>query len=118
MIRPLDNFLERVERVQQSSDGHRASCPNPLHGKGRGDINPSLSVTTGEDGRVLLKCHAGCSLEDILGAMGLDKRDLFERNDSWEGGLFPPWKDGQHVNTLVPPAWRTTRSTLVYRSIS
>ncbi len=48
-----------------------ALCP------GHQDRNPSLSVGTGQDGRVLLKCHAGCELEDILGALGLAKSDLF-----------------------------------------
>ena len=40
------------------------------------DRNPSLSVTEGTDGRVLLHCHAGCSTEDIRQALGLDWRDL------------------------------------------
>ena len=35
------------------------------------DRNPSLSVKTGDDGRALIHCHAGCSFEAIVAALGL-----------------------------------------------
>src|SRR5262249_51337398 len=41
------------------------------------DRVPSLSIKEGSDGRVLLHCHAGCSIDDILRALGLARRDLF-----------------------------------------
>ena len=41
------------------------------------DRHPSLSVSLGQDGRALLKCHADCSLETILVALGASKGDLF-----------------------------------------
>ena len=43
---------------------------------------------------MLVKCFAGCSLEDIIGAIGLDKRDLFEHNGSGEGGPSTPSNSG------------------------
>jgi len=98
MNRPFDNFLERLEGVRKSSEGYEARCPSPKHGRRRGDLNPSLSLGEGHDGRVLVKCLAGCSLADIVGAIGLDERDLFERNDSGEGGINPPTNHGQRVN--------------------
>lgn len=52
-----------------------AACPGPLHD--RGDRNPSLSVGEGDDGRALVYCHVGCSLEDIVDALGLGMADLF-----------------------------------------
>lgn len=48
-----------------------ARCP------AHGDAHQSLSVGIGKDGRVLLKCHAGCTTADIAGAMGLTMKDLF-----------------------------------------
>jgi hypothetical protein len=36
----------------------------------------SLSIGPGKNGRVLLKCHAGCSFERILAAAGLDAKQL------------------------------------------
>jgi len=46
-----------------------------------------LSISVGEQGQVLLKCFAGCSLERIVEAMGLTMTDLFP-----DAGLVP---DGQ-----------------------
>ena len=34
------------------------------------DNNPSLSIGEGDNGRLLLYCHAGCSFEDIRKALG------------------------------------------------
>jgi len=48
-----------------------ASCPVVDHGQGNGDRNPSLSVTD-SDGKLLLKCHGGCSQHDVWAAV----RDL------------------------------------------
>ena len=41
------------------------------------DRNPSLSIGTGQDGRVLLHCWPGCRTSDILAALGLKPKDLF-----------------------------------------
>lgn len=41
------------------------------------DRSPSLSIREGEAGRVLLHCHAGCTLPAILEAAGLRMADLF-----------------------------------------
>src|SRR5215218_1564166 len=41
----------------------------------------SLSVKEGEDGRVLLKCFAGCATEQVVAAIGLSMTDLFERRN-------------------------------------
>jgi hypothetical protein len=40
------------------------------------DNNPSLSVSEGERG-LLLKCWAGCALDDITAALGIEIKDLF-----------------------------------------
>ena len=57
--------------------GGDTSCPVPGHGEGRGDKDPSLSVTMGYDGRVLLHCKAGCAIDDVLAALDLSWWDLF-----------------------------------------
>jgi hypothetical protein len=101
MMAPLDMVLGRLEGVRPSGNGWKAHCPIPTHGQCRGDLDQSLSVRLGEDGRVLIKCFAGCSLEDILGAIGLDKRDLFEHNGSWEGGSSAPLERGSTRQRLA-----------------
>lgn len=53
------------------SKSHIACCP------AHDDKNPSLVITEGDDGRILLKCHAGCSVESICTALGITITDLF-----------------------------------------
>jgi putative DNA primase/helicase len=59
--------------------GWLVSCPCQNHGKGRGDRSPSLSVSDGDDGRLLLRCFAGCDFVDILEE--LKHRDLIDRTE-------------------------------------
>src|SRR5262245_13238719 len=58
--RPVEKFLARLKNVASCGDGWSARCP------AHNDHQNSLSVGEGEDGRVLLYCHAGCSVEDVL----------------------------------------------------
>ena len=52
-----------------SGAGWLARCPVPTHGRGRGDVHPSLSVLDGEAGRLLVRCHAGCSQERVIAVL-------------------------------------------------
>jgi hypothetical protein len=94
-MRPVEAVLDKLEGVQPNGDGHVARCPCPDHGKGRGDRNPSFSIKEGDDGRVLLKCFAGCGNESIVEALGLQMSDLFDRrDDEGEGGGYTSPKLG------------------------
>lgn len=77
--KPLELVLERLDGVRRNGEGYTARCP------AHEDDNPSLSVREGDDGRVLLKCFAGCGTEEVIGAVGMSMAELFEpavRNDS------------------------------------
>lgn len=67
----VEHVLDRLDKVKRTGDGWVARCP------AHEDRNPSLSIGEGSDGRVLLNCHAGCSLDAILRALHLDERSLF-----------------------------------------
>lgn len=67
----LNDVLQRLEGVRGRGGKYMARCPN------HGDSTPSLSVSLGSDGKILLKCFAGCSTEDIVRSMGLEMKDLF-----------------------------------------
>ncbi len=66
----IEDFIGRLEGVQESGSGWVACCP------AHEDSNPSMSVTRGANGGILVHCHAGCSAEAIVGAMGLKMKDL------------------------------------------
>ncbi len=74
----LNKLLARLENVSGVNGSFKASCP------AHDDLNPSLSISPGEDGRILLHCHTGCSPDAILEAIGLGWSDLFP--NSPEGG--------------------------------
>jgi hypothetical protein len=99
---PLDLVLARAQNITRNGSGWLVSCPVAGHGKGRGDSNPSVSVTEGQDGRALVKCHAGCETSAVLAGWGLTMNDLFEtRNGSHkrrEEGSHPSENRG-YVNT-------------------
>lgn len=67
----LNELLPRLDGVRRFSDGYKARCP------AHDDRNPSLSITEADDGRILLKCMAGCPTETVLAALGLEWSDLF-----------------------------------------
>ena len=79
--RPIEVVLRALSDATghtpiRSGDGWKTCCP------AHDDRNPSLSISEGDDRRVLLICRSQhCNLESILNAVGLEKRDLFPRSD-------------------------------------
>ena len=71
----LGFVLSLLEGVRKVGNGWVALCP------AHDDHNPSLSIGVGSDGRILLHCFAGCSIEEICSAMGIEVKDLFPQND-------------------------------------
>lgn len=68
---PLKLVLTRLPKAKRSGNSWSAPCP------AHDDHSPSLSIREGNDGRVLLHCHAGCRPENILAAIGLTWSNLF-----------------------------------------
>jgi len=75
---PLYRILGSLERVKKSGSGYEACCPGPRHKNA--DKNPSLSIGLGQDGRVLLNCHAGCDVDEVLSSLNMTMSDLFEHS--------------------------------------
>ena len=67
----LETLLARLESVKKSGSGYLARCP------AHADKSPSLHITQ-EGGKILIHCYAGCCAQDIVAAVGLSMRDLFE----------------------------------------
>ena len=61
---------EHFEDLQRCGDGYKALYPAHV------DSNPSLSISKGDDGRILVHCFAGCPPQDILDYVGLQMADL------------------------------------------
>ena len=72
----LSEILERLENTKQWKGQWIASCP------AHKDKEPSLRLKETKDGRVLLKCWAGCHARAITNAIGLDMRALYPQSPS------------------------------------
>lgn len=82
----IDVVLEALENTKRNGEeSWLGSCPVPTHGQSRGDRNPSLSIRYSA-GKVLLNCMAGCHVQDVLAALGMDWPDLWDEpyGDRWE----------------------------------
>lgn len=67
-----DALLDHLEGVKRTGDGRwLARCP------AHEDRRASLAVRELGDGRVLAHCFAGCSIAEVLGAVGLEMSALF-----------------------------------------
>jgi len=73
----LQRLLDSLSQISEEKDGWCSLCPNPQHSGGQGDSNPSLRISVGEEGRLLLRCRVGCSTKDILDSIGFTFRDLW-----------------------------------------
>lgn len=79
----LDNTLSKFKVSKKTGNRYQAFCP------AHKDENASLSILVDED-RILLHCHAGCSIDEVMKASGITYDDLFK--DS------PPVKIYQYRN--------------------
>jgi hypothetical protein len=69
--RILDALAERGLRTSRTGGQVQAQCP------AHDDREPSLSIRPIE-GSVLLHCHGGCDLDDVLAELGMTRRDLYD----------------------------------------
>lgn len=80
---PVARVLSRVH-AKANGRGWMARCP------AHDDRTPSLAIAQGDDGRVLLKCHAGCSHQAIVAALGIEERELFPPTEAAATPSRPP----------------------------
>ena len=71
----VHDILSRLQGVKGGGGQWSARCP------AHDDKRQSLSISQGKDGQVLLKCHAGCTVESITSALGIEVKDLFQHQE-------------------------------------
>lgn len=90
----LDAFLNRLDKCIQTGDRKWKACC-PAHD----DRDPSLSITEGDDGKILVHCFAGCTAQDIAQSLGLRVTDFFREdqfNRFMEHNREPPGIASRH----------------------
>lgn len=76
-MEPIDNVLARLNHKKSGNNQWNATCPCR-----NDDDNPSLRVSVGKQGQVLMKClkGGGCELGEICDSIGLNLGDLFPKD--------------------------------------
>ena len=76
----VDQLLSRLENVKRTGPGRWiARCP------AHADKRASLSIRELEDGRILVHDFAGCSVQEVVAAVGLDMAALFPEREIHHG---------------------------------
>jgi hypothetical protein len=69
-VTTVEGVLSRLQGVRRYGSGWQAQCP------AHEDHTPSLSINE-RDGKILVHCHAGCSQQAVLAALGIEAHELF-----------------------------------------
>lgn len=83
MNRVLSALRDYGHKPRRSGGGWYCRCP------AHDDRTPSLSIAAGDDGRALVNCHAGCTVDAVCSAIGLRPADLFEPAPTRRNGTAP-----------------------------
>lgn len=78
-----EKLLSRLSKVSGKGGNKWIACC-PAHD----DKTPSLAITELQDGRVLVKCFAGCSAVSVVQSVGLTLSDLYPEGHL---GEFDGW---------------------------
>ena len=88
-----DEILSRFKVKRSYRD--KAQCICPSHN----DKEASLTISKGEKGTVV-HCHAGCETADILGAVGLSLKDLFDDDPIQTGERWRAYVEGREKRKI------------------
>jgi len=66
----INTLLSSLYKVNKTASGWTACCP------AHDDKSPSLSISE-SNGKILLHCFAGCTIDTVLEKLGLEAKDLF-----------------------------------------
>jgi len=81
----INDILCQLEKIKRTGDGKWLACC-PAHN----DRSPSLAIKQTDDGKILIHCFAGCSVDEIVCALGLELSDLMPDNPTYKKGSSPP----------------------------
>lgn len=112
---PIDKVLQRIESVKKTGpDKWLAKCP------AHDDKRPSLSIREAEDGKVLLKCWAGCGAGEVVAALGLSLADLFPQDAKTlhQHGTGPMRRPFDYRDALQGISHETTVARLIVSAVN
>ena len=79
-LQELLSRLDKCREVPTSKHDRTWSACCPAHD----DKNPSFGVALCHDGKILMHCYAGCSIDEICFSLGVQPQDLFPEESNWK----------------------------------
>lgn len=81
-----------AETIAKALGGHRAGATWMARCPAHDDSSPSLAISAGKNGKVLVRCHAGCDQRDVIASLSV--RGLWAATDKRLGGIVHKrWKN-------------------------
>jgi hypothetical protein len=94
-----ETLLSKLSKVKPTGK-HRWQACCPAHD----DNSPSMVITEADDGRVLVHCFAGCGVDEIVGAVGLELSDLFPPRETHARPDRKPWRASDLIHIAAHEA--------------
>jgi hypothetical protein len=97
----IEEILSKLEKVKRTGRNNWLACC-PAHD----DRNPSLTIHAADDGRILVRCFAECSFEEIVGAVGLGWEPWFppKQPDDFKRAVRRPYPAADVLEALTDEA--------------
>ncbi len=99
-----------AEGIAKALGGHRAGATWMARRPAHEDSSPSLAISAGRHGKVLVRCHAGCDQRDVIAA--LSERGLWDATGKRPGGVAR-----KHRKNLSPDPDARARTDEAWRAI-
>ena len=111
----LGTILNKLRKVKTMADkSYMACCPSHKDGM---ETEPSLHLTV-EGDKVLLKCHAGCTTENIMATLGLEMGELFLSNDPYAPAApMPTYPTGTKPKIVATYDYKDEVGALLYQVV-
>ena len=78
------------------------------------DTTASLHISVADNGKILMKCHSGCKVTDIVAAVGLTMQDLFDDSRQTQklhipyGLTLAKYAAAKHLDAAMLNLWHVT----------
>ena len=104
----LETVLTRLN-AKKRGDAWQAFCPT------HDDKKASLSIAQGQDGKVLLYCHARCSFVGIANALGFTPRELSMLSPGQTAPTTKKANSGQNARIIASYDYRDEQGQLLFQ---
>lgn len=94
----IDRVLDRLDKVKKSGKGWMACCP------AHDDRSPSMAVTE-LDGKIVFNCFSGCTFSEIVGALGMEEKDMFPAQISSIVNTSKPYFSKYQLSDIEAKIW-------------